>query len=105
MALAADGFLWMLDKFGYVWRAPEDGKGSYAMESRPIAQLGPGRPLGFDFDEEGNLIVCNSGSVRCKMPVPMPVPMPMPSILTSFIFRSILAGNAGLPSPGSCSGV
>ncbi|CAK0787144.1 hypothetical protein CVIRNUC_010360 [Coccomyxa viridis] len=62
VALAADGSLWMLDKFGYVWRAPEDGKGSYAMESKPIAQLGPGRPLGFDFDEEGNLIVCNSGS-------------------------------------------
>ena len=63
VALASDGSLWMLDKFGYVWRAPEDGKGSYALETEPLAQLGPGRPLGFDFDEEGNLIVCNSGSV------------------------------------------
>ena len=53
----------MLDKFGYVWRAPADGKGSYALETEPLAQLGPGRPLGFDFDEDGNLIVCNSGSV------------------------------------------
>ena len=74
VALAADGSLWMLDKFGYVWRAPEDGKGSYAMESKPIAQLGPGRPLGFDFDEEGNLVVCNSGSVRCVTPATRPCP-------------------------------
>lgn len=63
VALAKDGSLWMLDKFGFVWRAPEDGKGSYALEKQPLAQLGPGRPLGFDFDEAGNLIVCNSGSV------------------------------------------
>ena len=63
VALASDGSLWMLDKYGYVWRAPEDGKGSYALEKEPLAQLGPGRPLGFDFDEQGNLIVCNSGSV------------------------------------------
>lgn len=54
----------MLDKWGFVWRAPEDGKGSYALEKEPLAQLGPGRPLGFHFDEEGNLIVCNAGSVR-----------------------------------------
>lgn len=64
VALARDGSLWMLDKFGFVWRAPEDGQGSYALEKEPLAQLGPGRPLGFDFDEQGNLIVCNSGSVR-----------------------------------------
>ncbi|CAL5229353.1 g12664 [Coccomyxa viridis] len=62
VALARDGSLWMLDKYGYVWRAPEDGKGSYALEKEPLAQLGPGRPLGFDFDKQGNLIVCNSGS-------------------------------------------
>ena len=64
VALASDGSLWMLDKWGLVWRAPEDGKGSYALEKEPLAQLGPGRPLGFHFDEEGNLIVCNAGSVR-----------------------------------------
>ena len=64
VALARDGSLWMLDKYGFVWRAPKDGQGSYALEKEPLTQLGPGRPLGFDFDEQENLIVCNSGSVR-----------------------------------------
>ena len=63
VAVARDGSLWMLDKFGFVWRAPEDGRGSYALEKEPLAQLGPGRPLGFHFDRAGNLLVCNSGAV------------------------------------------
>ena len=64
----------MLDKWGFVWRAPEDGKGSYALEKEPLAQLGPGRPLGFHFDEEGNLIVCNAGSVRSFLCQPIMFP-------------------------------
>jgi sugar lactone lactonase YvrE len=63
VAVASDGSLYMLDKFGFVWRAPPDGSGGYSLEKEPRAQLGPGRPLGFHFDAEGNLIVCNSGAV------------------------------------------
>lgn len=53
----------MLDKLGYVWRAPANSGGSYDLERQPLAHLGPGRPLGFHFDADGNLIVCNSGAV------------------------------------------
>ncbi len=64
MAVAKDGSLYMLDKFGYVWRAPANAAGGYDLEKEPLAHLGSGRPLGFHFDADGNLIVCNAGSVR-----------------------------------------
>jgi len=64
VAVAEDGSLYMLDKFGYVWRAPKTSEGGYTKDKEPLAHLGPGRPLGFHFDAEGNLIVCDAGAVR-----------------------------------------
>lgn len=63
VAVAKDGSLYMLDKFGFVWRARANAAGGYDLEKEPLAQLGSGRPLGFHFDAEGNLIVCNAGAV------------------------------------------
>lgn len=62
--MAEDGSLYMLDKFGYVWRAPKTSAGGYTKDKESLAHLGPGRPLGFHFDAKGNLIVCNAGAVR-----------------------------------------
>ncbi|KAG1670192.1 hypothetical protein FOA52_014968 [Chlamydomonas sp. UWO 241] len=57
----------MLDRYGYVWVADaapgEEGSprsSGYALRPTPTAYLGPGRPLGFRYDGEGNLIVCDS---------------------------------------------
>ena len=68
----------MCDRYGYVWRASprkekKERSGSfssssspsgddYLLDERPLAHLGPGRPLGFDFDSHANLLVCMSGS-------------------------------------------
>ena len=52
-----DGVLYMLDKFGIVFRS----KDKRTLER--LAFLGPGRPLGFHFDKAGNLLVCNAGTV------------------------------------------
>ncbi|BDA50629.1 Adipocyte plasma membrane-associated protein [Coccomyxa sp. Obi] len=62
VAVAKDSSLYMLDKFGFVWRAPRNAAGSYDLEKEPLAHLGSGRPLGFHFDAEGNLIVCMAGA-------------------------------------------
>lgn len=62
VAVAKDGSLYMLDKFGFVWRAPRNAAGSYDLEMEPLAHMGSGRPLGFHFDAEGNLIVCMAGA-------------------------------------------
>ncbi|MEW5316240.1 MAG: hypothetical protein WDW38_007621 [Sanguina aurantia] len=62
--------MWMLDRFGNVWRAervptpphPEEpAAGSqYALEQAPFTHLGPGRPLGAALDANGDLLVCDS---------------------------------------------
>jgi hypothetical protein len=54
----------MLDKFNKVWEASPQPDGSYALDARPVADLGPGRPLGYHFDSQGDLIVCDSFKVR-----------------------------------------
>lgn len=54
----------MLDRQGHLWLAdasPEDGgSGGYRLRSESSAYLGPGRPLGFKYDAEGNLLLCDS---------------------------------------------
>eukprot|EP00884_Botryococcus_braunii_P013679 jgi/Botrbrau1/22311/Bobra.0138s0061.1 len=60
-----DGNLIMCDKFGAVWKARPDGfaSGGYALDPDPVAQLSPGRPLGFLVEprKKGALLVCQAG--------------------------------------------
>ena len=65
---SGDDDLVMCDRYGYVWRATKvekrggkDEGEEYALDARPLAHLGAGRPLGFHFDAAGNLLVCRSG--------------------------------------------
>lgn len=61
VAVGPDGRLVMLDKFGYLHEAMQDGKGGYRLQTgAPALFLGPGRPLGFHFDAHGNLLVADS---------------------------------------------
>ena len=69
-----DGTLWMLDRRGHLWSATPDVKAktgtagdgsgssssSYHLSLQPAAYVGPGRPLGFHEDSQGNLIICDS---------------------------------------------
>ncbi|KAF8055598.1 SYP52 [Scenedesmus sp. PABB004] len=62
---APDGRFIMLDRYGAVRAAvpvPGAGRGEapLVLEPRPVAHLGPGRPLGAAYDAAGNLIVCDS---------------------------------------------
>lgn len=51
----------MLDRYNHLWEARKDGKtGQWVLSPEPLAKLGPGRPLGYHFDHDGNLIVCDS---------------------------------------------
>lgn len=55
------GQLVMLDRYNHLWEASQDGKaGQWVLSPEPLAKLGPGRPLGYHFDHDGNLIVCDS---------------------------------------------
>lgn len=60
------GQLVMLDRYNRLWEAMQDpsGTGEWKLADQPLARLGAGRPLGYHFDHEGNLIVCNSLQVR-----------------------------------------
>jgi sugar lactone lactonase YvrE len=62
VAVAPDGTLVMLDKFGYVHRAHRSSSASeYALFEDPVLYIGPGRPLGFHLVEDGAaIIVCDS---------------------------------------------
>lgn len=53
----SDGSLWMLDKFGFVFRARSTDNET-GLER--FAFVGPGRPLGFHQDLQGRLLICNS---------------------------------------------
>jgi hypothetical protein len=55
-----DGHLIMIDKYGAVRAAPKNPDSSTQLDPEPIAHLGPGRPLGFTFDAQGNLVVCDA---------------------------------------------
>ncbi len=54
--------MFMLDKFGNVLRATDEDS------VQIVAYIGPGRPLGFHIDAEGNIIVCDSLKVRDMSP-------------------------------------
>lgn len=60
VTIAADGHLVMLDKYGYVHEATEGKHGQFELSKQPVAYVGPGRPLGAQFDTDGNLIICDS---------------------------------------------
>ena len=61
VAVAPDGTLWMLDKFGYAHTATlDEAADEYQLCGEPVAYVGPGRPLGFHFDAAGNLVICDS---------------------------------------------
>ncbi len=79
-AVAPDGSLWMLDKWGYVWVATASGD-DYSLDAQPLAYVGPGRPLGFHFTANGDLAICNSlsvggGSTACLGNADEPLALP-----------------------------
>ena len=67
VAVAADGALWTADKYGALRRAAPAAGGGYALDAAPVAWLGPGRPLGFELDAAGDVIVCMAGAVRAPL--------------------------------------
>ncbi|GBF92278.1 strictosidine synthase [Raphidocelis subcapitata] len=60
VAVSPEGRLVMLDKFNRVWEAEPAAGGGYELGAAPVAHLGAGRPLGYHFDANGDLIVCDS---------------------------------------------
>lgn len=61
VVVGPEGQLVMLDRYSHLWEARQDGKtGQWVLSPEPLAKLGPGRPLGYDFTDDGNLIVCDS---------------------------------------------
>lgn len=64
LAVAQDGALLLPDRHGYIWRASQTGSGQWIKDSSPLAYLGPGRPLGIRADQDGDVLVCNAGTVR-----------------------------------------
>lgn len=59
IAVAPNGSLYLLDKYGTVFQSH-----SATSPLQRVTHLGAGRPLGFDFDESGNLFICNTPTVR-----------------------------------------
>lgn len=64
VTVCPDGHLVMIDKYGAVRAAPKHPDSSTQLDPEPIAHLGPGRPLGFTFDAEENVVVCDALKVR-----------------------------------------
>lgn len=58
--VSPSGIATMLDKYGAVFEAEEGPDGSYSINRRPRAHLGPGRPLGAGFNTQGDLYVCDA---------------------------------------------
>ncbi|WIA20276.1 hypothetical protein OEZ85_006109 [Tetradesmus obliquus] len=50
----------MLDRYGAVREARQDSNGAMVLSPTAIAHLGPGRPLGAQYDAHGNLIICDA---------------------------------------------
>lgn len=66
VVVGSQGQLVMLDRYNHLWEATQDAQtGQWLLSPEPRAKLGPGRPLGYHFDHEGNLIVCDSLKVGC----------------------------------------
>jgi hypothetical protein len=58
--VSPSGVATMLDKYGGVFEAVEGPDGSFSINSKPRAYLGPGRPLGAGFNADGDLYVCDA---------------------------------------------
>lgn len=56
---SATGRLLLPDKWGDVHEALPQPDGSFLLNPKPLAQLGPGRVLGSKLDAEGNLVMCD----------------------------------------------
>eukprot|EP00882_Tetradesmus_deserticola_P020787 GHRQ01022464.1.p1 GENE.GHRQ01022464.1~~GHRQ01022464.1.p1 ORF type:complete len:399 (+),score=115.02 GHRQ01022464.1:178-1197(+) len=56
---ASTGRLLLPDKWGDVHEALLLANGSYQLNPKPLAQLGPGRVLGSKLDADGNLVMCD----------------------------------------------
>lgn len=76
VVLSPDGRLTMLDKYGHVWQAappehPTAGPSGFALRRLPV-HLGPGRPLGAEYDAAGDLIVCDAlkGLIKVALDAP-----------------------------------
>lgn len=61
------GVVYVLDKFGRAYRSEgpvdPDHPEAAQLEESPWAFVGPGRPLGFALDGQGNLVICNAPMV------------------------------------------
>eukprot|EP00882_Tetradesmus_deserticola_P006802 GHRQ01007162.1.p1 GENE.GHRQ01007162.1~~GHRQ01007162.1.p1 ORF type:complete len:400 (+),score=115.27 GHRQ01007162.1:158-1357(+) len=60
VAVAPDGRLGLVDRFGKIFIATPDGRGDYSIPLEPLAYSSPGRTLGVKFDADGNLYMANS---------------------------------------------
>jgi hypothetical protein len=60
VSVRPDGHLVMLDRYGAVREAPQNPDSTTRLDPKPTVHLGPGRPLGFAFDAESNLVVCDA---------------------------------------------
>jgi hypothetical protein len=65
---SATGRLLLPDKWGDVHEALPLADGSYHLNPKPLAQLGPGRVLGSKLDADGNLVMCDVLKVRTAAP-------------------------------------
>ena len=66
VTVSPDGKLILLDKYNHLYEGypnTSDPTG-YSLNPKPIAYLGQGRPLGFHFDHQGDLVSCDSLKVR-----------------------------------------
>jgi hypothetical protein len=66
LAFAPDGRIVMLDEYGNVFQArPSAGApGGYELDPEPFLRLSVGRPLGAQYDAEGNLYICDTHKAR-----------------------------------------
>jgi hypothetical protein len=63
VAVRPNGDLALLDKYGNLFEAvasSSSSSSSWQLREQPVAQLGAGRPLGYHFDADGDLIICDS---------------------------------------------
>ncbi|PNH01275.1 hypothetical protein TSOC_012851 [Tetrabaena socialis] len=69
LAISPGGNLTLLDKYSYLYEAAPTGgpfPHEWRLDETPRAYLGPGRPMGVQYDAEGNLVFCDAlrGSVN-----------------------------------------